>query len=239
MFQKQEVISFWNKKPCGTFGVIPENINLDYFSKIRERRYKLEPFIRKIVRFQEWQGKKVLEIGCGIGIDGMEFAKNGADYTGIDISKESLELAQKYFNLNNQKANLLVADAEKLPFLDNTFDLVYSWGVLHHTPNPERAITEIYRVLKPEGRFCIMLYNRHSLVASQLYLKYGLLRGHPFISLKKLFAEHHESPGTKAYTNKELLRVFAMFRNVHLYNIVTPYDLRISKNSYLPSFFKN
>lgn len=238
MFQKQDVISFWNKKPCGTLGKIPEQPDLKYFNRIKERRYKLEPFIRLIVQFEKWQGKKVLEVGCGIGIDGLEFARNGADYTGIDISKKSLELAQKYFSLNNQKANLLIADAENLPFLDNTFDLVYSWGVLHHTLDINKAINEVYRVLKPSGKIIIMLYNKYSLVGLQLYLKYALLKGKLKSNLDELYALHHESLGTKAFTDKKAQELFSQFKEVKIKNIVTPYDARIAKNIFLPKIFR-
>lgn len=235
---KKQIIQFWNKKPCGTLGRIPENVNLEYFLKIRKRRYKLEFFIPKIVEFDNWAGKKVLEIGCGIGIDGMEFAKRGADYTGVDISETSLRLAKKYFALSNQQANLLLADAETLPFQDNTFDLVYSWGVLHHTPDIQKSINEVMRVLKPGGQCIIMLYNLHSLVAFQLYILYGLLKGKLFTDIKKLFSEHHESPGTKAFSNSEIKLMFKDFSDVRIQNIVTPYDCRIGKNNYLPVFFR-
>ncbi|NMB92552.1 MAG: methyltransferase domain-containing protein [Parcubacteria group bacterium] len=238
MYLKDKIKDFWNKKPCGTLGTIPEKIDLEYFLKIKERRYKLEPFIKKIAQFEKWRNKRVLEIGCGIGIDGLEFVKNGADYIGIDISEKSLELAKTYFSLNGQKGHLLLSDSENLPFEDNTFDLVYSWGVLHHTPDTQKAINEIYRVLKPRGQAIIMLYNRHSLVALQLYIIYGLLKLRPFISFQKLFSEHHESPGTKAFSNKEIKSMFKEFRNVEIKNILTPYDFRIRKNTYLPIWFR-
>ncbi len=235
---KDRIVQFWNKKPCGTFGNIPQNIDLDYFNKIKERRYKLEPFIRTIVQFEKWRGKKVLEVGCGIGIDGMEFAKIGANYIGIDISEKSLKLAKTYFNLSNQRANLLLADAENLPFQDNTFDLVYSWGVLHHTPDIQKAIEEIYRVLKPNGRIIIMLYNKYSLVGLQLYIRYGILRGKIQVNPVDLYAFHHESPGTRAFTDKEVQELFSQFRGVKIKNIVTPYDVRVSKNIFLPKIFR-
>jgi len=235
---KNRIVQFWDNKPCGTFGIIPENVTLDYFLKIKERRYKLEPFIKQIVQFEKWQDKKVLEVGCGIGIDGMEFAKNGSDYTGVDISEKSLELAKTYFALNEQKVNLLVADAENLPFENNTFDLVYSWGVLHHTPNTQKAIEEIYRVLKPEGKIIVMLYNKYSMVGLQLYIRYGFLRGNLRANLNDLYAFHHESPGTKAFTDKEAKDLFSRFRELKISNIVTPYDLRIARNIFLPKIFQ-
>jgi len=235
---KDKIKQFWNNKPCGTFGNIPQNIDLDYFNKIRERRYKLEPFIKQIAQFEKWQDKKVLEIGCGIGIDRMEFVKNGTDYTGIDVSEKSIELVKEYFSLNNQKTNLLLADAENLPFQDNTFDLVYSWGVLHHTPDILKAIKEIYRLLKPDGNIIIMLYNRYSLVGFQLYIRYGILKGKIRVNLTDLYAFHHESFGTKAFTDKEAEKLFCQFKELKMNNIVTPYDVRIAKNIFLPKIFR-
>jgi ubiquinone/menaquinone biosynthesis C-methylase UbiE len=235
---KNRIVQFWNKKPCGTLGKIPERPDLKYFNQIKGRRYKLEPFIRSIVQFEKWQGKKILEIGCGIGIDGMEFTKNGADYTGIDISEKSLWLAKNYFSLNQQKSNLLLADAENLPFEDNSFDLVYSWGVLHHTPDIRQAIKEIYRALKPNGTLIIMLYNKYSLVGLQLYIRYGFLKGNIGANLNDLYAFHHESPGTKAFTDKEVKDLFSRFRELKISNIVTPYDLRIARNIFLPKIFQ-
>jgi len=103
---KKEIKNFWNKKPCGTSGNIEKEINEEYFNKIREKRYKLEPFILSTAKFQEWKNKNVLEIGCGIGTDAVEFAKNQAQYTGIDLSLKSIELCKKQFeiyNLNGQQ----------------------------------------------------------------------------------------------------------------------------------------
>jgi SAM-dependent methyltransferase len=237
---KEQIRGFWNQKPCGTFGNAPENPDKGYFEKIRSRRYKLEPFIKEMADFESWRGKKVLEIGCGVGTDGVEFAKAGAVYTGIDASSKSAELAKKNFKLSGfNPDSIVLADAENLLFKDNTFDFVYSWGVIHHTPDMEKAISEVRRVLKDGGKFCIMLYNSNSLVGFQLWFFYGLLRGKPFTGLKKLFSEHHESPDTKAFGFKKTLDFFRDFKNVSAKTFLTPYDLRISRNVFLPKFFGN
>jgi SAM-dependent methyltransferase len=105
---------------------------------------------------------KVLEIGCGLGTDGAQFAKAGADYTGIDLTKASIALAKKRFELAGLKGEFRVSDAENLDFADVTFDVVYSHGVLHHTPDTAKAVREIHRILKPGGRAMVMLYHRGS-----------------------------------------------------------------------------
>ena len=235
---KTDIQKFWNKKPCGTFGNIPTEVNREYFDKIKKRRYALEPFILDIARFQDFKDKKVLEIGCGIGMDGIEFAKAGADYTGVDLSDQSIRLCKKHFELFSQVGNILNTDAENLPFDDNTFDLVYSWGVLHHIPDMQKSIDEVYRVLKPGGKIAIMIYNKYSLVGLQLYIVYGLLKFKLFRKFNDLYFNHHESVGTKAFTDKETRMMFKKFLNVKVYNIVTPYDVRITRNRFLPKIFQ-
>lgn len=235
---QNEIQKFWNKKPCGTFGNIPDILNIEYFEKIRNRRYRLEPFIFEIAKFKDWENKKVLEIGCGIGMDGLEFAKNGANYTGIDLSDKSIKVCKEHFKLFNQTGEIINTDVNNLPFDDNTFDLVYSFGVLHHNSSMQKGIDEVFRVLKPGGKIEIMVYNRYSLVGLQLYLVYGLLKLKPFINWKTLFFNHHESIGTKALTDNEAKEMFKSFKNLKVYNIVTPYDVRISRNKFLPSFFQ-
>jgi ubiquinone/menaquinone biosynthesis C-methylase UbiE len=121
-----------------------------------------------------------------------------------------------------------VADAEALPFADTSFDLVYSWGVLHHTPNTKRALDEIRRVLKPRGEARVMLYSRRSWVAFGAWLRYAALRGHPWRSLSQVLAQHMESPGTKAYTQHELEDLFRGFRRFDFAHFITPYDRRVA-----------
>ncbi len=105
---------------------------------------------------------KVLEIGCGLGTDGAQFAEAGANYTGVDLTEAAVELARKRFELFNLQGQFQTADAENLDFPDDSFDLVYSHGVLHHTPDTQKAIDEVHRVLRPGGRAQVMLYHRDS-----------------------------------------------------------------------------
>jgi ubiquinone/menaquinone biosynthesis C-methylase UbiE len=194
----------------------------------------LEPFIADYAQFDRWAGKKVLEVGCGVGSDLVRFARAGAQVVGIDLSPKSVFLARSRLQAYNCRGDVLVADAETLPFEDDEFELTYSWGVLHHTPNPERAIGEIYRVTKPGGEICIMLYHRHSLVALQLYLLFGLFALRPRRSLKDIIANHHESQGTKAYTVAEAQQMFSAFKDLEIEVHLTPYDLRYKRDRYLP-----
>ncbi|GAF88071.1 unnamed protein product, partial [marine sediment metagenome] len=104
-----------------------------------------------------------------------------------------------------------VADAENLPFPDNTFDLVYSWGVIHHSPDTIRAFEEILRVARPGGKIKIMIYNRKSLITFYLYIKHGLLEFKPFRRISDILYHHVESPGTKAYTISEVRNILEKY----------------------------
>jgi ubiquinone/menaquinone biosynthesis C-methylase UbiE len=232
--EKELVRRYWDDAPCGTGSITYPEGSAEYFEAIAEKRNKLEPFIADYARFDKWAAKKVLEVGCGVGSDLLRFARAGARVVGIDLSPKSVSLAKSRLQLHSCRGDVLVADAEKLPFKDNEFDLTYSWGVLHHTPNPERAIEEIYRVTKPGGEICVMLYHRHSLVAWQLYLLFGLFALRPFRSLKDIIANHHESPGTKAYSLAEARRMFSAFKELKINVCLTPYDLRYKRDRYLP-----
>ncbi|MEE9400039.1 MAG: class I SAM-dependent methyltransferase [Dehalococcoidales bacterium] len=232
--EKESVRQYWDKTPCGTGNIPYPDGSLEYFEAIAEKRYRLEPFIGEYAQFDRWAGKKMLEVGCGAGTDLLRFARAGAQAVGIDLSPKSAFLAKSRLSAYNCQADVLVADAENLPFKGDEFELIYSWGVLHHTPNPERVIREIYRVTKSGGEICIMLYHRHSLVAWQLYLLFGVLALRPYRSLKDILANHHESPGTKAYTVAEARQMFSAFKELDIRVRLTPYDLRYKRNRYLP-----
>lgn len=159
---KKRVHDFWQAHPCGTKFSAAEIGTREFFERIEAHRYEKEWHIPAAANFAGAHGLRVLEIGCGVGTDGAQFARAGADYTGVDLTEAAIELARKRFELSGLQGNFQVADAENLQFSDETFDLVYSHGVLHHTPDTARAIREIHRVLKPGGRAEVMLYHRGS-----------------------------------------------------------------------------
>ena len=159
---KERVRAFWQAHPCGTRFSDAEMGTREFFQRVEAHRYTKEWHIPEAANFAAARGLRVLEIGCGLGTDGAQFAASGADYTGIDLTKASIELARKKFELAGLRGEFRVADAEALDFPDNSFDLVYSHGVLHHTPDTASAVHEIHRVLKPGGRAMVMLYHRGS-----------------------------------------------------------------------------
>ena len=159
---KERVRTFWQAHPCGTKFSDAEIGTRAFFERIEAHRYEKEWHIPAAANFANTRGLKVLEIGCGLGTDGAQFAKAGADYTGVDLTNAAIELARRRFELFGLTGKLQVADAENLDFPDESFDVVYSHGVLHHTPDIDAAVQEIHRVLKPGGRAIVMLYHRGS-----------------------------------------------------------------------------
>jgi ubiquinone/menaquinone biosynthesis C-methylase UbiE len=208
----------------------------EFFRQLEEERIAREGFVADYARFSAWRGKQVLEVGVGAGSDFVRFARAGAVLTGIDLTQHGVELTRTRLTLEGLSAEVHQADAESLPFADGSFDFVYSWGVVHHTPDPARAIREIVRVARPGGRVCVMIYHRHSLVALQSWALHALLKGRPWRGLRAVIGEHIESVGTQAYTIGEARTLFAELEELEVKPVVTPYDLRVSRSRYLPAW---
>lgn len=204
---KARVQGFWNAASCGEDLLLPGTDLADYAIQA-EVRYELEPYIPGFADFESVRGLSVLEIGVGLGADHQLFAEAGADLHGIDITPRAIEHTQRRLNARGLHSDLRVADAEHLPYPDDAFDVVYSWGVIHHSPDTPAAAREIMRVLRPGGRFAVMIYHWHSLVGYMLWLRYALLAGKPGRGLDEIYAMHLESPGTKAYRLAEARTMF-------------------------------
>lgn len=224
---KESVRSYWEAEPCGTSLATSEPGTAPFFAEVEQARYRLEPFIPAFAEFERWRGQAVLEVGVGLGTDFVRFARAGAALTGVDLTDAAVNRVRERLALEALQAEVLVADAERLPFPDETFDLVYSWGVLHHTPDVERAVAEVHRVIRAGGEARIMLYSRRSWVAFGLWLRYALLVGRPWRSFRHVVANNMESANTKAYTRAELRDLFRQFEHIELTGFVTPYDRRV------------
>lgn len=160
---KHKIRTYWNNQPCNiNHSSLPIG-SKEYFEEVRNKKYYVEPHILKFANFDMWKNKRVLEIGCGIGTDAIEFAKAGADYTGIDISDGSLSIAKKRFEVYNLNGNFLNLDAttDSLTML-GSFDLIYSFGVLHHYPNVDKIIDSVSNMLMSNGKFKFMVYAENS-----------------------------------------------------------------------------
>jgi SAM-dependent methyltransferase len=224
---KSDVRLHWDAEPCGARLAEAPRGSAAFFAQVEAARYALEPFIPGFADFDRWSGRDVLEVGTGLGTDFVRFGRAGARLTGIDLTQAAVELVHRRLELEGLSAEVRVGDAEALPFADASFDLAYSWGVLHHTPDTKRALAEIHRVLRPGGEARIMLYSRRSWVAAGVWLRYGVAKGRPWKSISELLATHMESPGTKAYTQAELEDLFYGFSDVQLTRFTTPYDRRV------------
>ena len=158
------VKAFWDANPCQSDLSEAEG-RRKYFEEISQNRYqKREWHVPTVAAFESFQGKEVLEIGCSIATDGLEFARKGANYTGIDLTPHSIELARERFGIFEVPGRFAVANAESaIPFPDESFDHIYSFGVIHHSPKPENIVREMHRVLRSGGTFTVMLYNRTSI----------------------------------------------------------------------------
>ena len=222
---KKSVKEFWNEKSCGEVYAQGDSAKARLETQAAER-YMLEPHIFDFARFPEGQDKNVLEIGVGMGADHLEWAKSRPrSLTGIDLTGRAVEFTRQRLDYYSLYSDLKVADAENLPFPNNFFDIVYSYGVLHHSPDTARAVDEVHRVLKPGGTARIMIYHSPSIVGYMLWLRYGLLAGRPFRSLREIYAQHLESPGTKAFSRAEAEAMFTNFSSADIRIVLGPGDL--------------
>jgi SAM-dependent methyltransferase len=225
---KERVRLHWEAEPCGTSTTEAPFGTPEFFAEVERERYRLEPYVRSFAQFERWRGKRILEVGVGLGTDFVQFVRAGADAVGVDLTEAAVGAVRQRLAQEELTAEILVGDAERLPFMDESFDFVYSYGVLHHTPNTRKAVEEVRRVLRPDGEARIMLYSRRSWLALGAWVRWGLGRGRPWLSISDVLAHHLKSPGTKAYTEPELDDLFASFRDVRFVRNVTPYDRRVA-----------
>jgi SAM-dependent methyltransferase len=208
---KSQVKQFWERQSCDTDQARSGKFSRDYFEEIEQWRYADQPFIHSFAQFTRYRGKRVLEVGFGAGTDFLQWLRAGAIASGIDLTEEALENLRHRIAIYGvpQPEQIQVGDAENLPFASDQFDLGYSFGVLHHSPNTERAIAELVRVVKPGGQIKIMLYNRRSIWTLNLWARHALLRGRPWKSFAWALWNHMESVGTKGYTRAEIRQIFS------------------------------
>ncbi len=161
LVSKEKIKNYWETRAPQTWYSKKEEGSKEWFDELEQRRYGLfYEYIPKVAEFDKYRGKKVLEIGVGVGTDCLQYGKNGAEVYGIDLTENAVKVTSENFKAHGLKGEFSVQDAEHLQFEDNTFDLVYSFGVIHHTPNPELVVKEILRVLKPGGKIIAMFYSK-------------------------------------------------------------------------------
>ncbi len=205
----EQVQNYWDRRPCNIRHSTKPPGSREYFDEVERRKYIVEPHIPRFAEFPRWQNKRVLEIGCGIGTDTMNFARHGALVTAVDLSEKSLEMARKRAEVYGLSGSIRFyhgsgeALADVLPA--ETYDLVYSFGVIHHTPHPDRVLEQIRNYVRPGGTVKIMVYHRYSWKVFWILMTYG--KGQ-FWRLAEMVARHSEAetgcPVTYTYTHSEL-----------------------------------
>ena len=193
---KDSVKKFWDEWSCGEKKLLESTDRIGYL-KQSVYRYALEPIIESFAEFDKFSGMTILEIGVGLGAVHQRYAESDALLSGIDLTKRAIEHTRNRLNYFGLESDLRVGDAENIDFPDNTFDLVYSWGVIHHSPNTAKVASEIFRILKPGGQAKIMIYHKWSIVGFMLWFRYGFLALKPRLSLADVYSQQLESPGTK------------------------------------------
>ena len=204
-----QVQNYWDRRPCNIRHSTKTPGSLEYFDEVERRKYFVESHIPRFAEFSCWQNKRVLEIGCGIGTDTMNFARYGALVTAVDLSEKSLEMARKRADVYGlaDRIRFVHGSAEQLDQVvsPEPFDLVYSFGVIHHTPHPERVLEQVRNYVRPGATVKVMVYNRYSWKVFWILMTYGRCQ---FWRLTELVARYSEAetgcPVTYSYSRREL-----------------------------------
>lgn len=211
----QRVQRFWDQRPCNLRHSTKPVGSREYFDEVEARKYRVEPHIPRFAQFSSWKGKKVLEIGCGIGTDSINFARAGAEVTVVDLSSTSLDLCRRRFEVYGLNARFYTGNAEELSsFLPlEEYDLVYSFGVIHHTPHPERVFSELLQYCRPETEIRVMLYSKWSWKVLWIILKYGHGAFWRANELVRTYSEAQTGcPVTYYYSKSDIRRLLARYR---------------------------
>jgi ubiquinone/menaquinone biosynthesis C-methylase UbiE len=214
---KKEIQDYWSKNVPGwdIFSKKYSPEQKEFFIELDNFRFKYEQYVLPLMDSVSAKGNLILEVGCGAGADSRYMSKKGAHVVSVDLSPSNVILTTKGMKILNLNGRGICADAEKLPFKDNTFDAVYSFGVLHHTPDTKQSINELYRVLKRGGKMAVMLYHKG-------YAYYALLALYGWISLfmrqtsEQLMSKYDHTPLSKMYSRRAARKLFAVFGRVNL-----------------------
>lgn len=223
--EKQKAREQWSADPAGAaYGHEFGFATREFFDAVERHRYQdYAPWMPEVMGFNEFANARLLEVGCGMGTDLLQFARGGARVTGVDLTPRSIEITRKHFERYGQTGDFAITDGEELPFAAETFDVVYSNGVLHHTPNTAAAVAEIHRVLRPGGIARVMLYHRDSVAYwVDMVLRLGLIKGELFHgnSVQQIMSKYVEfnagggRPLVKVYSRRQARELFSMFRQV-------------------------
>ena len=225
LFNMNQVKTYWNNQPCNINHSKKKYLSKEYFNEVEEKKYYVEHYIPIFADFPKYKNKHVLEVGCGIGTDAVNFARNSCNYTGIELSDKSLEITKerfKVFNLNGTFYNTNFED--DISFLgDQKYDLIYSFGVIHHSKYPNKIIENCYKLLKPGGELKIMLYSKNS-IKNFLILNNGAQ-----------FEAQKNCPHADTYNIDEINELLVKFKNIQIkQGHIFPYKIpEYKKNIYI------
>jgi SAM-dependent methyltransferase len=224
--EKQRAREQWSEDPCGAvYGREQEFGTREFFDAVERHRYtEYAPWMPAVMGFNDFAGARLLEVGCGMGTDLLQFARGGAKVTGVDLTPRSIEISRQHLAVYGQRGDFAISDGENLPFADESFDVVYSNGVLHHTPDTAGAVREVHRVVRPGGQARVMLYHRGSAAFwGDIILRHGVLHGellkHSPEDIMSKYVEFNESGGrplVKVYSRRQARQLFSMFREVKI-----------------------
>ncbi len=205
----ERVQLFWDNRPCNIRHSLKAAGTREYFEEVEARKYFVEPHIPRFAQFERWRGKRVLEIGCGIGTDTISFARHGARVTAVELSEKSQELARRRVQVYGlqEQVQFYLGNGEELDRAvpAEPYDLIYSFGVVHHTPHPERVVAQMRHYVKRGSTIKLMVYHRRSWKVFWILMTYG--KGQ-FWKLAELVARNSEAetgcPVTYTYTRQEM-----------------------------------
>ena len=203
----EQIRTYWNNRPCNIRHSQSPIGTKEYFDEVEARRYANEPHNYTFPEFERWRGKRVLEVGCGIGTDAVNFARAGAIYTGVDLSEESVKLCKQRFKVFGLDGEIFTANAEELDAVfdpHDKFDLIYSFGVIHHAPRPDRVVANFPRLLAEGGEIRAMLYAKNSW--KNILIDAGWDQPEA----------QDNCPQAMTYTKQEARELFREFDNVHV-----------------------
>lgn len=230
----ETVKEFWDSRPCNIRHSNKQLNTREYFDEVEAKKYFVEPHIPKFADFNKYKDKRILEIGCGIGTDSINFARAGAKLSVVELSPISLDITKKRFEVFNLTADFYLGNSEELTsFVPiESYDLVYSFGVIHHTPYPEKVIKEIKNYLEPGSELKLMLYSKFSY---KLFWIMKETNQWDFSKMDELIAKYSEAqsgcPVTYTFTFDEIRKLLDGFKIEDMYKAhIFPYKIEPYKN---------
>ena len=242
-----QVKKYWNTRPCNLRHSCKDKNTVEYYDEVMRKKFKVEPHIPSFCDFNKYKGKKILEIGSGLGTMAVNYAMCGAEMTCVELSDKSLELCKKNFEVRNLKGNFYCGNAEELlTFLPKgeKYDMIFSFGVIHHSPHPEVIVENMKKALKPGGELKLMVYNKYSFKLFAIFKELNIWDFHDAnYQIAKRSEAEINCPITFTYTPNEAKKLLGKafditcIRKDHIFKYDIPHY--IEKEYVIDDAFKN